>query len=249
MRLLLLLSLLVGCAAGPPPASRALPLDDDDSAETQTPAVSVIHELGYVHGAPVPRGARLALTALRIDCASGPDPALDNEDPLAEATARWLVTFDARGWASVTDPPRLFVWDGALDPQLATHALAVTGREPMGQSPGGSSAEPFGFDRWAQQIPVFDDAQVAGSLGGTTLSCLDGGGGLDAAAHDVMLCALDARDLQTRHCWFCGDHFGEPAGAVGDAVGRIGAPGIPGLPPLSVTEQVTCAYGPTAARD
>lgn len=245
MRLLLLAALggVLGCAAAPEPIPPPLPFDDDDSAEAP-PLVDQDVDIGRVDGGPVPQGARLGLESLRIDCAPGPDPALDNEDPLAEALARWIVTLEVRGWASVTDPARLLLWDGDPDPVLGTHRLAWPGRQAMEQSPGGSSAEPFGFDRWVQSVPVFDDLQVANTVGGTTLSCLDAGGALDVARHDAMLCALDARDLETRHCWFCGDHLGEPSSTTGDTVGRLGNPGIPGLPPLTVTAEVQCAYGP-----
>lgn len=231
---------VVGCPPAPTPEPPPLPFDDDDSAAIP---FDDDRDLGYVSGDPVLQGRALALGTIRIDCAPGPDPDVDNEDPLAEAVARWLVTLDVGGWASVTDPARLFVWNGEPNEQ-GQHALAWPGRVEMSQDPTGSSAEPFEFDRWVQAIPVFEDATMAAQAGGTTLSCLDEAGAVDVARHDVMLCALDARDLTTRHCWFCGEHLGEPSTVPGDSVGRIGAPGIPGLPPLSVTAEVSCAYGP-----
>ncbi len=244
-----MLCLLLACPATPEPVAPPLPFDDDDATEP-APWVTQDVRLGRVDGEPVPEGNRLAFGALRIECAPGPEPGLDNEDPLAEAVARWVVTLDVRGWASVTDPARLFLWDGTPEPVLGLHLLEWPGRIEMTQSPSGSSSEPFGHDRWVQSVPVFDDAQVASSLGGTTLSCLDEAGSPDLDRHDAMVCALDARDLDTRHCWFCGPDLGEPSSMQGDTVGRIGNPSIPGLPPLTVTAAVQCAYGPAPpARD
>ncbi len=246
MRLLSLATLIVltGCVAPieavPPP----LPFDDDDSAQEESPLVDLDVEVGRVDGGSVPQGSPLRLMSMRIDCAAGPDPQVDNEDPLAEAIARWLVSVDVEGWASVTDPARLFLWDGIADPDLATHRLGWPGRQPMAQAPSGSSSEPFGHDRWIQSVPVFEDAITADTVGGTTLSCLDLAGEPIPAVHDAMVCALDARDLSTRHCWFCGPHLGEPSSTLGDSVGRISNTGVPGLPPLTVTAEVDCAYGP-----
>ena len=236
---------LAGCPAAPTPTAPPLPFDDDDSAED--PGFQADHGLGYVSGDPILPGSALTLGSLRIDCASGPDPTLDNEDPAAEAVARWLVAVEVEGWASVTDPMRLFIWDGVADPTTDRHALAWPGRIAMEQQSAGGSSEPFGFDAWRQAVPVFTDPAAANTVGGTTLSCLDAGGLLDVERHDVMVCALDARDLTTRHCWFCGDHLSAPSTIAGDTVGRIAVPGVPGLPSLEVTEQVECAYGPAAS--
>jgi hypothetical protein len=238
------LSLLVGCAAPTEAVSPPLPFDDDDSGTEESPLVDLDVRIGRVDGGAVPQGSPLRLTTLRVDCAAGPDPDVDNEDPLAEATARWLVTVDVEGWASVTDPARLFLWEGIPDPDLATHRLAWPGRAAMTQAPSGASSEPFGHDRWVQSVPVFDDPTTADTVGGTTLDCLDSSGEPAPSVHDVMVCALDARDLETRHCWFCGQHMGQPSSTAGDTVGRIGVTGVPGLPALTVTAEVVCAYGP-----
>jgi len=246
VRLLSLAALftLAGCVAPTDAVPPPLPFDDDDSAQEERPLVDLDVQIARVDGGAIPQGSPLSLTGLRIDCAAGPDPNVDNEDPLAEAIARWLVTVDVEGWASVTDPMRLFLWDGVPDPDLGTHRLAWPGRQAMAQAPSGSSTEPFGHDRWVQSVPVFEDPVAADTLGGTTLSCLDGVGDPAPELHNAMVCALDARDLETRHCWFCGPHLGEPSSIVGDTVGRISNTGVPGLPPLTVTAEVECAYGP-----
>lgn len=199
-------------------------------------------ELGRVDGQPIPDGSMLLMGRLRVDCLPGPDPSLDNEDPAAQAEERWALSLDTLGWASVTNGIRAFLWDGAADPSTDLHRLAFRAGVSMRQVPAGQSVGPYEYDQWSLAIPVLADPVAADSVQGTTLGCSDSGA-LAAAAHDVMVCALDARDLETVSCWFCGTHLGQSASPPPDTVGRISSAPGPGGASFSVTEVVECTYG------
>ena len=232
-----MLLFVTACRTAPVEVGPPLPYDLGRDSERQLPSVTLVDPDPDVPGLP------LALDELRVDCLSGPDPAFDNEDPEAQADARWRLELSTRGWASVTLGVRPFLWDGVPNPQTGRHALAWRAPESMQQDPSGQSDEPYVADRWELEIPVFENPELASAVGGTTLRCQDPEGSLEVAQHDVMVCATDARDLETRHCWFCGDHLGEPVTAL-DTVGSVsGAPG-PGGSTFSVTASVDCAYGP-----
>lgn|GEM_PF-6477293 len=199
-------------------------------------------DLGRVDGEPVLQGSNLSLTELTVRCAPGPDPRLDNEDPGAEAEHRWLIELKTRGWASVTAGVRVFVWDGDTDAS-GRHQLAYRAGVSMSQVPSGQSSAPYGTDQYALTIPVLPDLGDAEAIAGTVLQCLDPVGMPTVQAHDLMVCALDARDLETTACWFCGEHLGAPSTPTPDTVGRISyAPG-PLASAFSVTETVQCTYG------
>lgn len=242
MRLLLLPTLLIaGCTSGPVPPPPVVPGPTPDPPVDE-PFDPADYSLGRVDGRPVPEGSSLSLRSLTVDCAPGPDPSLDNEHPAAQADERWMISLETRGWASVTHGVRAFLWDGAPDAGTDLHRLAYRAGVSMRQIPSEQSADPYEYDAWRQAIPVLSDPVAADGVSGTTLPCSDEAG-LAAARHDLMVCAQDARDLETVTCWFCGDHLGEPASPPPDTVGRVAyAPG-PGGASFSVTDQVACAYG------
>jgi len=230
-------------AAPPVPSSEV-----DPTPPAQDPAAWGDVEIGRVDGQPVPDGSMLLLRQLRVSCLPGPDPALDNEDPAAQAEERWLLRLDTMGWASVTHGVRVFLWDGVADPTSGRHRLAFGAGVSMSQIPAGQSADPYEYDEWSLAIPVLSDSSSAASVDGSTLGCSDDGGGV-SSSHDVMVCAMDARDLETVSCWFCGTHLGQSASPAPDTVGRVSSAPGPGGDSFSVTDVVDCVYGePSGAR-
>lgn len=116
----------------------------------------------------------------------------------------------------------------------------------MSQVPAGQSQDPYEYDRFALDIPVMSDDVAASEVHGTALGCLDPAGALAVASHNLMVCATDARDLETVHCWFCGPDLGGPSLPEPDTVGRVSSAPGPGGASFVVTNTVSCAYGQAA---
>lgn len=231
---------LVACAE--PTPSAPPPLDDPEAPIIEDGYDLSDVELGRVDGRPVPDGSALILQDLAVSCLPGPDPSLDNEDPAAQAHERWALSLTTFGWASVTNGVRVFVWDGGTQEGSDVHRLMYSAPVSMGQVPSGQSDEPYGFDRWELEIPVLAEPTAAQAVQGTVLPC-SADGVLVAALHDLMVCATDARDLETVLCWFCGDHLGEPSAPAPDTVGRVSSAPGPGGASFTVTDPVSCTYG------
>lgn len=191
--------------------------DDDDSAWVD---LGDDDSAGESPDGPPPLGLR----ALEISCTPGLGGA-------AAYTAVLRTTGWVAGSGSAGTGPALLGWDAStfdgllgpthpVDPWLPLTAWqpGEPGRPGRGIGPGGA------YDTWSTEFPRLSDAAAAEAAGGTLLACTDEGGAALVVAHDWMVCARDFFEPdEPAHCWFCGDHQGEPAGTAAGELGTVGA--------------------------